>query len=352
MIEFINLMRIVLTCLFFFLGLMVFAAGCRLPWAKRSPYTREELRVLRDRDLYIIDGRRYLKVRDERGEVQFVEAREYLHHPGRWTPVGNEGEGKQERLPSGSWEVVKEPSRPKKALRRFPPAPPFLKRKVAILPFEEGTSEGRYGELAAQILYKLLASRGLVTLPVDYAAVVSLAGTACPTPDVLKTIGESLGVQAVIGGVLYGPFTSVQGEGFVELRLKIYDVLSGEAVKDLPLQASVRGDEEEILQEALAKGIGRVEEIIREMGWCTRVAKVEGGRVYLLAGEQSGLRKGDVLEVYGPSGERRKGAVEIVELFGGDKSVARGIDGGKFQVADLVFYTEEGRFTSGQALKP
>ena len=46
-----------------------------LPWTRsRSPYTKAEVARLSDKDIYVIDGEKYVKVpsgKDEQGNVQF-----------------------------------------------------------------------------------------------------------------------------------------------------------------------------------------------------------------------------------------------------------------------------------------
>lgn len=339
------------------LSLLCLTAGCNLPWVKKSPYTREELAAFRDKDVYIIDGERYLKVRDERGEIRFVTVRDYLRHPMEVVPLREATV--REESPRG-WEVRKEARAPVE--RRLPvaalPAPAFLKRKVAILPFEEGTSSSLpWGSLAAEVCGELLAVKALSVIVVDDEVLkAALRKLRIPMegalrPENLRRIGSALGVQAVVTGTVYGPFSS-RGGGFVEVKLQVYDTLKGDLLDEFPLQATSQGEGRELLRKALQGGISKIEGLLEEMGWFTRVALVEGDKVYLFAGGESGLKEGDLLEVYSPLDHRRKGRVEVSRLFGVDASMAKGVEGEGFTRADLVLFYEEGRRPPEQASKP
>jgi hypothetical protein len=87
------------------------------------------------------------------------------------------------------------------------------------------------------------------------------------------------------------------------------------------------------------------------------VAVVEGKRIYLSAGEASGLKSGDILAVYGPGKEIMhptanvsmgfqpgpyKGKIKVVNLFGSDVSEAAIVaEEGKIEVNDLVAFPDD-----------
>jgi hypothetical protein len=70
------------------------------------------------------------------------------------------------------------------------------------------------------------------------------------------------------------------------------------------------------------------------------VAKVEGENIYINAGRLTGLRIGDVVEVFRPGDldERReqKGKIQISGFFGIDASMGRLIDGKRPDVNDIL----------------
>jgi hypothetical protein len=74
--------------------------------------------------------------------------------------------------------------------------------------------------------------------------------------------------------------------------------------------------------------------------WFCRIAKVEGEEVYINAGRLTGLKVGDVMEVFRPggSGERGevKGKIQISAFFGIDASMGRLIQGKNPDVNDIL----------------
>jgi len=86
--------------------------------------------------------------------------------------------------------------------------------------------------------------------------------------------------------------------------------------------------------------------------WSSRVAMVEGNRIYLSSGKASGLQEGDIFMVHGPGREiihptakvsmgfqqgSYKGRVEVVSLFGRDAAEAIVVEGsGKIEPNDLI----------------
>jgi hypothetical protein len=89
-----------------------------------------------------------------------------------------------------------------------------------------------------------------------------------------------------------------------------------------------------IIDDIIAQVVGE----INSMDWLARVAVVEGNTVYLNVGFQTGLKKGDLLEVYPAgdlAGKNLIGKLEVSKLFGVDAAVAHVIQG-KVQVDAVV----------------
>jgi len=76
------------------------------------------------------------------------------------------------------------------------------------------------------------------------------------------------------------------------------------------------------------------------LDWFCRIAKVEGEEVYINAGRLTGLKVGDVMDVFrsGGSGERGevKGKIKISAFFGIDASMGRLIQGKNPNVNDIL----------------
>ena len=89
---------------------------------------------------------------------------------------------------------------------------------------------------------------------------------------------------------------------------------------------------------ATDKILAQVVSEIQGMDWLTRIALVEGNTVYLNAGNRTGLKKGDLLEVYSAgdvAGARPIGRIQVSKLFGVDAAVAQVIQG-RVQVNAVV----------------
>lgn len=154
----------------------------------------------------------------------------------------------------------------------------------------------------------------------------------------------------------------------LKIAYELYDASSGRAL--------LRGQEEEIYTEQrsdLLRSEAQYPELDRRlvkmshklaerlyqsllpastrMGWAGRVLSVENARVYLNAGEKTGLRMGDVLKIVEPykqisdyeSGRlvgnvpgRIKGTIKIVQFFGDDGAVGVLQSGGGFIPGDIA----------------
>jgi hypothetical protein len=363
---------------------MISAAGCSLlPWKKSpSPYTREQLARLSDKDIYVIDGEKYVKVAkgiDEKGNVQcaYVKVDSYL--AGEVEPISPEKEQikKEEEVKGGEQETkagataaeVREPEK-----RQTRPASvrllnhPYLKRKIAVLPFEDRTTFTlqKFGETIADRLATRMETKVYTCLIMDHETVrLALAKAGLTPADLIKdpakakVLNKALGVQGVIVGTIYGPFVSTtapatDGEekvstAIVRIDANFIDAAQGRLVRKFSATNPVADSEEfGVLCEEKAKYraidmvidqiMAQVIDDINSMDWLTRIAVVEGNTVYLNAGYQTGLKKGDLLEVY-PAGDlngtKPIGQVQVSKLFGIDAAVAQVIQG-RVQVDAVV----------------
>jgi hypothetical protein len=109
---------------------------------------------------------------------------------------------------------------------------------------------------------------------------------------------------------------------------------------------------EKLLAKLVEEMISDLEKRAARYTWSSRVAMVEGKKVYLSSGKASGLKKGDIFMVHGPGREiihptakvsmgfqqgPYKGRVEVVNLFGQDATEAIVVEGsGKIEPNDLV----------------
>jgi len=368
---------------------LISAAGCALlPWKKSpSPYTKEQLARLSDKDIYVIDGEKYVKVAkgiDEKGNIQcaYVKVDRYL--AGEVEPISPEKEQikkeeevqgvEQETTGGATAAEVRELERQEtntvsaRLLKH-----PYLKRKIAVLPFEDRTTFTlqKFGETIADGLANRLETKVYTCLVMDRETVKSALAKAGLTPADLKdpakakVLNKALGVQGVIVGTVYGPFVSTtapatDGEekvstAIVRIDANFIDAAQGRLVRKFSATNPVADSEEfGVLCEEKAKYraidmvidqiMAQVIDDINSMDWLTRIALVGGNTVYLNAGYQTGLKKGDLLEVY-PAGDldgtKPIGRVQVSKLFGIDAAVAQVIQG-RVQVEAVVKPSPQG----------
>ncbi len=106
-----------------------------------------------------------------------------------------------------------------------------------------------------------------------------------------------------------------------------------------------------VLRDATRKILSELPRIASRVDWQGKIAKVDGDKIYITAGQSTGLELGDILKVVSKSedildpqtgrflGKTRgtvKGTVEITGYFGTDGSITRLHSGGSFQRNDTV----------------
>jgi hypothetical protein len=364
--------------IFIFLFILLFVFACSRPsWfpiKKGSPYMSKTKELL-DKEVVIIDKEEYVKVLNPKaseGKDQpkylYIPVNEYLSKKQTFTtPSIRMEEVKKESSatstkPSSSLEeevLVVSPSKPK-----FP----GLKKKVLITYFDDRTTEGEeiLGDWVAEKLMKEVNRRSLQILFVDYQMVkefLEKKGTHLKdleTPKVLQYLNEVFGVHALVAGQLSGPYvfttkTDKDKEGtasaIIRIDMRLVDTFSGKTLKNLsannPIIAtkesgSFSGEKAKVKAIDLTiANLGR--SLARELDnvdWFCRIAKVEGEQVYVNAGKLTGLKVGDVMEVFRPggSGERGevKGKIKISDFFGIDASMGRLIQGKNPDVNDIL----------------
>jgi hypothetical protein len=349
-----------------------------LPWKRsRSPYTKEEMTRLSDKDIYVIDGEKYIKVatgKDEEGNTIFTYVKVDRYLAGEVEPLsleverakredvkteeitGIEREAEQPGVVAAArdqdTEETKTPAVTTPTLKH-----PYLKRKIAVLPFEDRTTFTfeKFGEVIADRLAKKMESKVFTCLVMDREAVrlalnkVGLSLASLKDPAKTTVLNKALGVQGVITGTVYGPFVTSANPAeeekvsmaIVRIDTKFLDATEGRIIREFVATNPLAGSEEYgALSEEKAKYravdlaidniVAQVVNEINGMDWLTRIVLVEGNTVYLNAGYQTGLKKGDLLEVY-PAGDLKGtksiGKIKVSKLFGVDAAVAQVIQG-------------------------
>lgn len=341
-------------------------------------------------DVKVVDGVEYIYVRNRRfglspQEPEYVWVRKDEYRPGLADAISGifterrERQELERRIAKLEEELKRKERgggnlRPQQYTLSLPLSipSPGVRRKVIVLPIEDKSNfkEENLGELATRRIISKIESTGYV-ICVEPSE-IKLTGSLL-SPENMRILNEIYGIQAVIAGELSSVYTTTSKlEGKEErevsfavsnINIGVYSTETGSLLRRLsgrnPVSLSMeKGDLSseraklraidlalEVISEDLIKSILQIE-------WHGRIASVDGDRVYLNAGRLSGLKVGDVLEVYGPGSQiydeatrkpigikrgQLKGEIEIKELFGIDASMAKVKKGGNFTPSDLVF---------------
>lgn len=193
---------------------------------------------------------------------------------------------------------------------------------------------------------------------------------------------SGLGVAAVLEGVVLevrarrleepvGLFRSVKARVQASIRIRLYSTKSGRELVNMTRKAEIEesttrfaedatsdrllAEDPQLIRSVVAKAfkgaLPKVAQALSKVSWEGRVAMVQGEKIFINAGELSGLQIGDLLkitednqEIYDPEtggyiGQvpgRVKGTVEVVSYFGKDGAVAIVHSGSGFQTNDRV----------------
>ena len=247
--------------------------------------------------------------------------------------------------------------------------------RVAVVEFENKTAYGaRLGTASADILVTELAKTDRFIL-VERAkldkilAEQKLGLSGAIDSDTVAKMGKLLGAAAIVTGAVSEFGVKTRGsdyliteskrqyaEAVVDVRIidaetgQILHAESGKGKADagsmsiLGMGTKAGYDETlegKALRDAIVKFAGNVVNRLSLIAWSCRVAEVDGPKLYLDAGQRSGLKVGDVLvvirlgdEIKSPATgvvigrkETRIGAAKVTGFFGDDGAVAEMADG-------------------------
>jgi hypothetical protein len=363
--------------IFFLFPVLLFIFACSMPsWfpIKKGPPHLAKNKELLDKEVIIIDKHEYVKVLNPKASEEkdqpkylYIPINEYLSNKGAYaTPALRKEAFKKET----SVASTKPSSSEEEALLVSPskPALPGLKKKVVIVHFDDRTtvSEEVLGDWVSEKLAKEVNRRSYQVLFVDYQMVkefLEKKGTDLKnleTPNVLHLLNEVFGIHALVAGQLSGPYvfatkadknTEGTASAIIKIDMRLVDTFSGKTLRNLSASNPITATKEKgIFSEEKAK-VRAIDIAIAELGrslsaeldgldWFCRIAKVEGEEVYINAGRLTGLKVGDVMDVFrsGRSGEREevKGKIKISAFFGIDASMGRLIQGKNPDVNDIL----------------
>jgi hypothetical protein len=343
------------------------------PIKKRPPHLAKNKELL-DKEVIIIDKHEYVKVINPRASQEkdqpkflYIPINEYLSNKGAYaTPTLREEAFKK----GTSVASTKPSSSPEETLLVSPSKStlPGLKKKVMIVHFDDRTSpsEEVLGDWISEKLVKEVNRKSYQVLFVDYHMVKEFLEKKetdlknLERPNVLHLLNEVFGIHALVTGQLSGPYVfstkaDKNAEGtasaIIKIDMRLVDTFSGKTLKNLSVSNPIAATKEKgIFSEEKAK-LRAIDIAIAELGrslsteldgldWFCRIAKVEGEEVYLNAGRLSGLKVGDVMEVFQSRGTGEKGEVKgkikISAFFGIDASMGRLIQGKSPDVNDIL----------------
>ena len=359
-----------------FVLLLVFACSTPswFPIKKGTPY-KAKMKELLDKEVIIIDKEEYVKVLNPRaseGKDQskylYVPVNEYLSKRDTFTTPPMRMEEVKKESPATS--IKQSPSLEEEVLIVSPSKRtlPGLKKKVVITYFDDRATGGEemFGDWVAEKLMKEVTRRTLQVLFTDYQMAKEFLEKKgfdlkdLETPKAIQLLNEVFGVHALVVGQLSGPYvfttkTTKDQEGtasaIIKIDMRLVDTFSGKTLKNLSASNPIIATKEKgSFSEEKAK-VKAIDLTIADLGrslareldsidWFCRIAKVEGEEVYINAGRLTGLKVGDVMEVFRPggSGERGevKGKIQISAFFGIDASMGRLIQGKNPDVNDIL----------------
>ena len=362
--------------LFIFVLLFLFLSACSTPsWfpIKKGPPHKAKMKELLDKEIVIIDQEEYVKVSNPKtfeGKNQpkylYIPVNEYLSKRETFFNPAIQEEVRKEysmapKRSSPSEEEVFIVSSPKSTL-------PNLKKKVVIAYFNDRSAQGEemFGDWVTDKLAEEVTRRSLQVLFIDFQMVKEFLEKKgvdlkeLETPKTLHWLNEVFGIHALVMGQLSGPYVftnkSAKDEeqtasAIIKIDVRLVDTFSGKTIKSLSANNPIIATKEKgpfPEEKAKVKAIqftlvdlGRsLSKELDSLDWFCRIAKVEGEEVYLNAGKLTGLKVGDVMEVFRPGGpgERGeiKGRVRISSFFGIDASTGKLIQGKNPDVNDIL----------------
>jgi hypothetical protein len=362
---------------FFLFLFFVFACSTMPSWfpIKKGPSYKAETKELLDKEVVIIDKEEYVKVLNSKAsegrdqpKYLYIPVNEYLSNREAFaTPPVRTPETKIE-TPASSGKAPSSLEEESHVVSPSKPASAGLKKRILISYFDDRTAEGEevLGDWIAEKLVKEVNRRSLQVLFTDYQVVREFLGNKgvdikdLETPKVLQYLNEIFGVRALVVGQLLGPYvftnkaTNAEGEtasAIIRVDIKVVDTFSGKTLKTLSASNPIFAAKEKgsfseekarvkAIDLALAS-LGRsLAKELDDMDWFCRITKVDGEEVYLNAGKLTGLKVGDVMDVFrhGGFGERGevKGKVRVSAFLGIDASMGRLIQGKNPDVNDIL----------------
>jgi hypothetical protein len=302
-------------------------------------------------------------------------------NPARPETASPSKKGAAQPAPTRKEADIRVSSLPSKPL--LSPSLPFFqtgfKKKVAVLDFENNTTytEEKIGEAVGKRLSdKLEASQRVVVMDKTVVSeMLNREGTKVEnllTSSIMKRAHQSLGIQAFAFGTvtevsLLSSKTSETAEeeatsATSRIEIRLIDASTGNPLRTFVGRSPIFGTREtgensrgKAVLKAIELSLDEIlDGFLRQLDlldWTTTIARMDGDSLYVNAGKLSGLRIGDMLEVFEPGKEiihpltklslgwttgQLKGVLRVTELFGVDAATGKVIEGRGFAPNDVV----------------
>ena len=363
--------------IFVFLLIAFLVSSCSTPsWfpIKKGSAYKAKTKDFVDKEVVILDNEEYIKVHNPKAsdggsqpKYLYVPVNEYLSKRGEFVAVvareekvRRDAPGPEAKPSTAAVEEVYLVSPPRSI--------PALKKKAMIAYFDDRTTDvdEEFGDWITEKLIKEVTRRSAQILFVDYQmAKEFLEKKEIPlkdleSPKALRLLTEVFGIRVLVVGHLSGPYVFTtnaekdkdeMASAIIKVEMRLVDPFSGKTLKTLSANNPVLATKQRGAFSGEKAKLKAIDLTIADLGrslskevegldWFCRVAKVDGENVYLNAGKLTGLKVGDVVEIFPPeeAGEqgKGKGKVEISSLFGIDASMGKLINGKIPDVDDIL----------------
>lgn len=367
--------------IFVLLFVLSLCLACSTPsWfpLKKGPPHKAKMKELLHQEVVIIDREEYVKVLNpnasegrDQPKYLYIPVDEYLSKRQAFATAAPIAHKEETRKEFAITPTQPSPSGGEKETSPVSPSVstlPNLKKKVLMPYLDDRTTNADevLGDWMAEKLTREINQRSQQVLFIDYQLVTEFlqrrgaALTDLEAPETLHMLNEVLGVHALVVGYLSGPYVFATRSGkdqsptataIIKIEIRIVDTLSGKTLKNLsasnPIMASRETggfSEERAKSKAIDFAIKNISRALSKeldsLDWFCRVSKVEDEEIYINAGRLSGLRVGDVMEVFQPQGAGTfvevPGKIQISAFLGIDASMGKLIDGKKPDVNDIL----------------
>ncbi len=378
-------------------------------WKKQKPYLESDYLI--DQDVRDIGGHEYVRIKNPNYGQQidapqfiWVEKDKYLKtYYGVEAAPSKKSKQKQpvkvgELPPPPPQYIVRDISRP--ASTTATPSPSSstsaataaatgakkkkapirtLKRKILLLSFKNNTGEPIdfvVDAVYATIKNRLLNSDEVILVEKstmeNYLKKLGLSLSSLNDKTVLIHAGEALDVQGFFFGsidrLLLSHSANEKGNqqswATIALRINLIDSRTASLIASATgsnnlYKTGATGPGSRIeavkaaVKQALNEALPPILKKVKTLPWETRITSMEGEKIYIDAGRETGLMVGDVLNVYGkgtditiPSTQiivgRQLGPflgkIQVVDFFGLDAAIAVKKEGGDFKKGDVVMW--------------